>query len=340
MSKVPVHVSNHAAWERLLSKVIHALLYTGLLVMPMSGWMMSSAADFPAAFFGYEMPDLIAKDEASARLLRNVHGWGAVILIAALSLHTVGAFKHHFIDKDATLQRMTRANLGLVGGVALTLLVGVSLLVPSALFFLNQFGPDQVSERSALRKAKTEASVILREKVEAVPGATATAWNIDSSDSHIHFEATQYGVAFQGEFGRFDGHIFFDPKDLKGSKADIVIDITSINTGSTDRDSQALDSDWFDASHFPRARFETGSFDRTGPNLYEATANLTIRDITQIIVMPFTVEFTGDGQSMKLQSRQLSLNRLAFKVGQGLWATGDTIGVDVAIDISVALQRK
>ena len=43
---------------------------------------------------------------------------------------------------------------------------------------------------------------------------------------------------------------------------------------------------------------------------------------------------------MKLQSRQLSLNWLAFKVGQGLWATGDAIGVDVAIDISVALQRK
>jgi|TARA_Y100001956_G_scaffold81920_1_gene101005 cytochrome b561/polyisoprenoid-binding protein YceI len=341
INALPEHIPGHAVWERVLSKIIHVLLYFGLLVMPMSGWMMSSAADFPAAFFGYEMPDLINKDDQSAELMRHAHGYGALILIAALTLHAVGAIKHHFIDRDITLKRMTSDKLGSIGGVCLAIVACISLLAPSVQLILQQIHRNHNQDDLTQYKTIAEGPVELLKKAETGGGITAQAWLIDTDSSHINFRATQYGTAFDGGFDRFDGHLFFDPNDLGNSKVDIFVDISSIKTGSDDRDSQALDPEWFDANQFPVARFETKGFTSVASHHYEATANLTLRDITQTIVLPFTIEFSDDGQKMKVRSEhQLSLNRHDFKVGRGTWSTGDTIGAVVSIAIDVTAERQ
>lgn len=101
---LPPHM---AAWEKFASKAVHYLLYILMFAMPLTGWIMSSAAGFPASFFGlFVMPDLVAPNEGLAEFLGETHevlGYALIVLILG---HAGAAIKHHFIDKDDVLRRM------------------------------------------------------------------------------------------------------------------------------------------------------------------------------------------------------------------------------------------
>lgn len=98
-----------AQWQHWMSKSVRAMLWVGLVGMPLSGWLMSNSAGFPVGFFGlFDLPRLVSADETLHALAESVHGLLPKLLIFALLLHTAGALKHHFIDRDRTLIRMTR----------------------------------------------------------------------------------------------------------------------------------------------------------------------------------------------------------------------------------------
>lgn len=94
-------------WEKTGARIAHALLYAAMFVMPLSGWVLSSAAGRQVSFFGlFTLPDLVAKNEGTRDFFSGVHdivGWS---LIPLIGIHAAGALKHHFFDKDITLRRM------------------------------------------------------------------------------------------------------------------------------------------------------------------------------------------------------------------------------------------
>lgn len=95
-------------WQRIAAHAIHHLLYVLLFAIPLSGWLMSSAKGFQTVWFGViPLPDLVGKNKELGDLLREVHemlNFGLLLLVGA---HVAGALKHHFIDRDDTLRRMT-----------------------------------------------------------------------------------------------------------------------------------------------------------------------------------------------------------------------------------------
>lgn len=93
--------------ERIAARTVHWIFYVLMFALPITGWLMSSAAGLPASFFGlFVLPDLIAANESTRLMLQNVHEWLGYILIAVIVLHTSAALKHHFINKDDILKRM------------------------------------------------------------------------------------------------------------------------------------------------------------------------------------------------------------------------------------------
>lgn len=93
--------------EKWAAKAGHLGLYLLMFAMPLTGWTMSSAANFPVSVFGlFTLPDLVSPDAELFETLRTVH-WGLSWTIAGLvGVHALAAFKHHFRDGDATLRRM------------------------------------------------------------------------------------------------------------------------------------------------------------------------------------------------------------------------------------------
>ena len=85
----------------------HAALYGLMIVIPLSGWLLSSAKGVPTVWFGVlPLPDLIEKDKALGHLLHEVHEALNFGLLFLLGGHIAAAFKHHWIDKDDILKRM------------------------------------------------------------------------------------------------------------------------------------------------------------------------------------------------------------------------------------------
>jgi len=53
-----------------------------------------------------QLPDLVGKDKVLGELLTEVHETLNYGLLLLVGMHMAAAFKHHFIDHDATLRRM------------------------------------------------------------------------------------------------------------------------------------------------------------------------------------------------------------------------------------------
>ena len=96
------------AWEKLAADISHHLLYVFVIAMPLTGWLMSSAKGFQTVYFGVlPIPDLIHKNPPLGKALEEVHGALAVMFLVLIGLHAAAALKHHFIDRDDVLARMT-----------------------------------------------------------------------------------------------------------------------------------------------------------------------------------------------------------------------------------------
>ena len=89
------------------------LLYALLFVIPLLGWLMSSARNFPVSWFGLiTLPDFIEPNRPAYEFLHDAHEFCAKLLAAVASIHIAAALKHHFINRDDVLKRMLPLKTG------------------------------------------------------------------------------------------------------------------------------------------------------------------------------------------------------------------------------------
>lgn len=85
----------------------HGLLYVLMIVIPLSGWLMSSAKGVQTVWFGLvPLPDLLGRDRELGDLLQQAHKLLNLLLLLTLAGHVLAALWHHFVLKDDTLRRM------------------------------------------------------------------------------------------------------------------------------------------------------------------------------------------------------------------------------------------
>jgi cytochrome b561 len=98
------------AWQRRGAVASHVSLYTLMLAIPLSGWLYSSAAGVQVVYLGIvALPNLVAKDDALAAVLKSVHFALNFTLLALVLVHAGAALRHHFVQRDRVLLRMLPA---------------------------------------------------------------------------------------------------------------------------------------------------------------------------------------------------------------------------------------
>jgi cytochrome b561 len=104
---LPAHMT---AFERILARVTVVGFYALMLLLPLSGWAMSSASPKrqPISFFGlFDVPYLpVEVAREAARTYHERHEQFAYVAIALIVVHVGAALKHHFMDRDDVLTRM------------------------------------------------------------------------------------------------------------------------------------------------------------------------------------------------------------------------------------------
>ena len=97
-------------WQRIASQATHQFMYVLIFLVPISGWLMSSAKGFKTVWFGVlPLPDLVGKDKALGDMLSGIHTSLNYILLALVVLHIAAVLKHRFIDRDEVMSRMLPA---------------------------------------------------------------------------------------------------------------------------------------------------------------------------------------------------------------------------------------
>ncbi len=106
--------------QKAVVRATHVSLYVLILLMPLSGWLMSSASPLNDAdsypfqvknmVFGlFEMPDPIQPgDRALSDLFAEVHFYAGAALAGIVGLHILGALYHALVEKDGVMSRMLK----------------------------------------------------------------------------------------------------------------------------------------------------------------------------------------------------------------------------------------
>ena len=97
-----------AKFEKIAAHLGHFGLYFLMLLVPLSGYLMSNSFGFPVHLFSIEMPTLVQRDMEMAELFAETHEIAAYSLLGLVLLHILGALKHRLFEapENDVLKRM------------------------------------------------------------------------------------------------------------------------------------------------------------------------------------------------------------------------------------------
>lgn len=325
VNKPPSLPATMPAWQVRASSISHWSLYLLLFLMPLTGWLMSSASAYSVSWFNlFPLPDLLGPDPDTAELFEEIHEMLAWILIVVSSVHVIAALKHAIFDKDGVFQRMTSGVM--IGLFVVTIAVGAwSLGTPGR--------AAGVSSDTTRPQALEVGDASGRSNPESAIRSEPAAWQIDYEDSYIRFTGDQAGAGFEGTWTDWSAEIRFSADALDNSQFDVRIDTAQVETNDDDRDSTLADPEWFDPDNYPYAHYRATRFLANGDGSFTAQGVLTIKDVTQPVELRFTVAM-DEGQ--RVLTGNAKLLRLEFGVGTGEWEDTTWIGDEVTVDVRVS----
>lgn len=165
--------------------------------------------------------------------------------------------------------------------------------------------------------------------VAAAGPAQAIEFNqVGPAKSRLDFVTRQMGVPVDGSFRKFATQLRFDPAKPNEAKAEIEIDLASIDAGSKDANDEVVGKAWFNTKQFPTAKFVSASVRPLGNNRFEVAGKMTIKGRTQNTVAPFT--FKQDANRGYFDGA-FTLKRADFGIGEGVWADYGTVANEIQI---------
>ena len=165
--------------------------------------------------------------------------------------------------------------------------------------------------------------------------APAGAQGLLPDKSEIRFVSKQMGVNVEGKFRKWKADIVFLPRDLARSKAELDIDLGSIDLASDESETEIRSPLWFDTRKFPTAHFASTSIRSVGGDRYEVAGRLTLKGITKDVVVP--IAYKRDATGNAVAEGSFPLRRTDYKIGEGMWADTELVGDDVIVKVRMVL---
>jgi polyisoprenoid-binding protein YceI len=167
--------------------------------------------------------------------------------------------------------------------------------------------------------------------------AAPTRYTLDPAKSTFEYQFTQAGALNKGKFTKYTVTLDFSADSLATSKLDVVVDMSSLDTGDKERDEALKSADLFSVAKFPQSRFTSTQITKTA-NGYDAVGKLTIRGVSRDAHVPFSFRTADEqGKPAGYLLGKTALKRLDFGVGQGDWKATDQVGNDISVSYSLRL---
>jgi polyisoprenoid-binding protein YceI len=144
----------------------------------------------------------------------------------------------------------------------------------------------------------------------------------------IKFEIENAGITVKGSLPQASMEIRFDPDHLDESQLTATADASAISTGIKLRDKHLLGREYFYVGKYPVISLKSKSLRKIKGNKYTGTFELTLRDKTKDVEIPFNVSRKGGDITL---SGKFSIDRMEFGVGE----ESIILSNDVRIEIEV-----
>ena len=169
---------------------------------------------------------------------------------------------------------------------------------------------------------------------------------IDGAHSRIGFSARHAMVTkVRGGFQQFEGTAQLNGEDPAASKVDVTIQAASFDSGVQMRDDHVKGGDFLDVEKYPTVTFSSTDVKVTGPDTFDLTGNLTIKDQTHPITIPFSYVGTAKDPFGNLRSGfegETTINRQDYGIvwNAALETGGVLVSEKVTLDFEIsAIQQ-
>jgi len=172
--------------------------------------------------------------------------------------------------------------------------------------------------------------------------AQTSTWVPDKAHSGVDFSILHLGLSnVRGHFGNIGGSIVMNDADITKSTVNVTIDVTTVDTGVSQRDGDLKGPNIFDATQFPTATFVSTSVAKSGGGL-TITGNLTLHGVTKPVTLA-VVGPTGPINGMDKKphegfSATTTISRSAFGIASKMPSAVIGDDVQLTIDLDVAKQ--
>ncbi len=361
----PPHPATQPRWETIASQVVHVAFYVIMIGLPLTGWIIVSTSKLtiPTVLYGaipWPHVPFLSELAAGPKHLWNQAGMAGHQLLVwltygLLALHLGAVAKHQILDRDEVFGHMAagakpgwKEPRAWLAAASLIAVIAAGYLYKPAVKAKAPAAPAEIADVQA-PAAPPEPTVAgpapTTPVTEAAPAAAPpgpdaalkdpVAWTVAKS-STLNFTASWAGDAIEGQFKRWTADILFSPDALDRSKLTVSIDMGSAATGDDQRDSSLPSGDFFDTAAHPKATFTASKFRKTGEGKFVTDGTLDLRGVKKPLSLPFTLKIDGDTATARGVT---TLDRTAFGVGQGEWASTDQIGGKVKVSFAITAKK-
>lgn len=108
LSPNPSLLPELARWERFAARVVHTTFIVAIALISVTGFLFAASNGEAINLYDViEIPDIGQLSKSVRATLSDVHMYMAYGCAALIVVHIAAALKHHFIDLDNTLRRIT-----------------------------------------------------------------------------------------------------------------------------------------------------------------------------------------------------------------------------------------
>ena len=166
--------------------------------------------------------------------------------------------------------------------------------------------------------------------------AAPVTYTVDSSHTFPRFSYSHLGFSTQlSTFSKTTGTVVFDAQAKTGS-VDIVIDTTTVNTGSTDFNGHIQGEDFLDTAKFPTATFKSSKVVFAGDKPASIEGQLTIKGVSKAVTLTVSSFQAVPHPMMKVPALGanafVTIKRTEFNAGKYAPYVGDEVRIDIAIE--------
>ena len=169
---------------------------------------------------------------------------------------------------------------------------------------------------------------------------TTGTWVLDPTHTEIGFSVRHLVSKVRGKFEKYEGTLV-TADDVTASTVNVSIDLSSINTGTADRDAHLRSGDFFGVDEYPTMTFVSDGVVAKGDSELTVSGVLTIKGVSKPVEL--AVELLGEGADPWGGTRlgieaSTEISRKEFGIDFNVPVSGDKLMIGDKISINIVAE--